>query len=281
AMLFVPKIETKGDMDPEAAVRGMAGKVGGALANKLAGAVGSSANQDVMALRNLVKKKKQSGSGSFLKRLGSNAAGQLLPDVVQRAATKTSYADIQAGLAAKGYVSMEMQYNPNSVRIYTTGGQIRQTQGTGDIGQSVYSDGKTRSTLSAQLVFQDVAASDAFWYEGMNYARAVNSVASTIKTVATGYSIQKPVNGLLSLMHFKRSKQVIFFWSEMFFHGELVSVQANYQMFNKVGHPIKATVDIQIQEPDLGQYYKSDNQAWDQAFDMAFGEAGLAQITKF
>ena len=56
----------------------------------------------------------------------------------------------------------------------------------------------------------------------------------------------------------------------MFFHGELISVGINYTMFNKNGHPIKATVDMQIQQTNGNATFKSDMDYWNEVLNTAF-----------
>ena len=56
----------------------------------------------------------------------------------------------------------------------------------------------------------------------------------------------------------------------MFFHGELISVNANYTMFNKQGHPIRAVVEMQIQQNNNNATFKSDLAYWNDVFDEAF-----------
>ena len=140
-------------------------------------------------------------------------------------------------------------------------------------------------------MFQDLNVSDAFLYEGLSpsisgiYETATSILNNTMKDakwggmVGGGYSVQVPVEGLLSLLHFKRTKQVIFVWSDMFFHGELTTVSAQYRMFNKLGHPVLATVDMSIDEPDDTARYASDTQSWRKAFDTLFGNAGIRQTS--
>ncbi len=282
AMLFVPKLSSAADLDPVAAISGLAGKAAAKLGGSIGADIKGMANQDVLALRALVGQKKASAKASGLNKFVSGA-GQILgdPNAAAKVEVKAAYAAIKTGLAAQNYVSMEMQYNPSSIRMYSTGGRLINTQGAGDMGARIRTNAQTRTTLTAQLVFQQVNESDAFWFEGINIARGINTAVNIAKTAfGDGYTVQPQVEALLSLIHFKTAKQVIFFWSQMFFHGELVSVNANYQMFNKLGYPIKATVDITLQEPDDSLEYESDNLAWEQAFDQAFGEAGISNVTK-
>ncbi len=281
AVLFVPKITSMTDLDPSAAVS----KLAGAAAKKLGGNIGddikSMASQDLLELRGLVAMKKKSAKSGF--KGVAQKAMQVLgdPNAADKAEISAMSTTLRTGLAARNYVAMTMQYNPSTIRLRSMGGEMLSNSGATDNGRKIKTNEHPRTNLSAQLVFQDISASDAFWYEGMNVARVINTGAAVAKTVfSEGYSVQAPVEALLSLLHFKNSKQVIFYWSQMFFHGELTSVNANYTMFNKLGNPIKATVDIEIQQPDKTAEFISDDKAWDQAFDMAFGDAGVGSVTK-
>ena len=74
----------------------------------------------------------------------------------------------------------------------------------------------------------------------------------------------------MSLLMLKPTRQIIFVWNNMFFHGELLSVDANFTMFNKLGHPIRAVVNIQIQQSNNNATFKSDLEYWDEVLDTVF-----------
>ena len=285
AMLFVPKATSNYAYD-----------------NKKASGM---ENRDVQALRDLLKSRYKS---STMKGLGVSkamkAAQQVAPgelagneDLSKKLdVKKASYNDIVKALGnleGNPYSVMQVQYNPSSIQYRSISGAIRSVSNAGDSGmtEAKIFDGTKQTTLSVQLVFQDLNVSDAFLYEGLSpsisgiYETATSILNNTMKDakwggmVGGGYSVQVPVEGLLSLLHFKRTKQVIFVWSDMFFHGELTTVSAQYRMFNKLGHPVLATVDMSIDEPDDTARYASDTQSWRKAFDTLFGNAGIRQTT--
>ena len=132
---------------------------------------------------------------------------------------------------------------------------------------------KGSTTLMIQLLFEKLNISDAFGATtlGLN----IDSAVDLAKDVATsvfgdGYSVKKPVEGIISLLTRKSTRQIIFCWNNMFFHGELMSVDANFNMFNKNGYPIMATVDMQIKQTDANATFASDQQYWEEALDRAF-----------
>ena len=119
----------------------------------------------------------------------------------------------------------------------------------------------------------------------MNAQELARTAASTVFNSIDGgeYSVQKECDGLLSLLNFKRLKQVIFVWSNMFFHGELTNVDVSYEMFNKLGNPILAKVRLVIQQSDSSKSvkYTSDDDQWNAALDIAFAQGGTAKMGKF
>ena len=180
-------------------------------------------------------------------------------------------------LALNSFQSMTVQYNPSSIQINAVaGGDYTQLQGPGDAGiRNVVQVTRPSSlTLRVQLVFDKINQTNAFsiYNQGFALGTVVNGVTSMVRE----YTIQPQVEGLISLLTYKNTRQVIFIWSEMFFHGELQGVEANYTMFNKQGKPIRATVDLMIKQSDSNKAFATDHEYWDKAFTKSFGEAGVA-----
>ena len=182
-------------------------------------------------------------------------------------------------MMATGFVPMRVQYNPTTLRMNTVGGRITKYTAMGDQNPNAVqnTDKKTSTYLSVQLVFEDIENTDAFGVTTL-FSDAAPSASQLVGAgigLATsifteGYSVRKQVEGLISLLMLKRTRQVIFVWNDMFFHGELLSVDANYSMFNKKGNPIKATVDMQIQQTNANATFKTDLDYWNEVMDQAF-----------
>lgn len=238
---------------------------------------GSAVNEDVSSLRSLLKKRNKT-SESIASRAGQVVTSASLTAKAVQA--KMSSAEMGAAMLSKGFLPMEVQYNPSSLQMNTVGGTIRKYSAMGNesMGAITSSDEPTSTFLSVQLVFEDINLADAFGSSSLalNADAAVDMAASTIKNfLGDGYSVKKPVEGLISLLMLKQTRQVIFCWNDMFFHGELIRVDANFTMFNKLGHPIRATVDLSIQQTDSNAAFVSDKQYWDDAFDAAFASKSL------
>lgn len=238
---------------------------------------GAAINEDVSSLRSLLKKRNK-GSEAVAERAGQMVTSAQLGAKAMQA--KMSEAEMGAAMLSKGFLPMEVQYNPSSLQMHTVGGTIRKytAMGNDNMGSVTSTDQATSTYLSVRLFFEDVNLSDAFGASSL--APNASQVIDNVKSIATnllgdGYSVKKPVEGLISLLMMKETRQVIFCWNDMFFHGELIQVNANFTMFNKLGHPIRATVDIQIQQTNANASFASDKQYWDDAFEAAFKEKGL------
>ncbi|MCR5097932.1 MAG: hypothetical protein K6B14_03185 [Lachnospiraceae bacterium] len=194
---------------------------------------------------------------------------------------------ITAAMAQGQYNVMEVQYNPRSINISANGGNMLVRPAAGDNGatQTQITSNVMRINFTVDLVFEAINVADAFHLEGlsMNAEELARTAASTVyNTFGDGYSVQNQCDGLLALLNFKRLKQVVFVWSNMFFHGELTNVDVSYEMFNKLGHPILAKVRLVIQQIDSTKSvkYVSDDGQWETAFDIAF-EGSSTKFGKF
>ncbi len=239
---------------------------------------GATTNQDVAALRSL-RKGRNKASEKLAERAGAVTNQAKL--AVESAKIKASEIETAVAMMASGFMPMNVQYNPTSLRMNTVAGTITQYKTMGDdTMNSVQNTDKKASTyLSVQLIFEDINNSDAFGAttlsEGGASASNIADMAKSgiINTFSNGFSVKRQVEGLMSLLMMKRTRQVIFVWNNMFFHGELISVNINYTMFNKLGHPIKATVDLQIQQTNGNATFKSDLEYWNEVLNVAFQKA--------
>lgn len=232
---------------------------------------GSSTNEDVMGLRSLIKKRDKNSS-KLAKRAGSVTSSTAL--AMNAMMNSMSKAELTAAALSKGFIPMEVQYNPSSLRMNTIAGKIRSYTAMGAENMNRYSttERKASTTLMVQLIFDKTNISDAFGATSLG--SSVDVAWDMAKDMGTnlfgeGYSVKKEVEGLISLLMDKYTRQVIFVWNDMFFHGELNMISANFTMFNKIGNPIRATVDLHIKQSDTNASFMSDREYWDDALDRA------------
>ncbi len=241
-------------------------------------------NKNISALRNVTKAGK---SSSIAKRMAKMKPGQVvgIGTIGSNQVSKAQSADeVNIALAQENFLRFEVQYNPNTISTRTSAGRHNDYRAMGDSGnRQLNTINRVPNTyLDVQLVFEDINVQDAFMTENLNptVANAVDMVGNVIRTVNNdNHSIKDQVEGILSLLITENSRRVVFFWSEMFFHGVVESVQATYTMFNKLGDPIKATVDLTIRQAAGGEAYKSDIEYWDKAYKQVFQENGAVSST--
>lgn len=236
-------------------------------------------NKNISALRNVTKAGK---SSSIAKRMEKMKPGQVVGigtiGSTQQAKSQSAL-EASTALAQENFLRFEVQYNPNTISTRTSAGRYPEYRAMGDSGTKQFYMVEREATtyLDVQLIFEDVNVQNAFMTENLNptAANAIDMIGNVARTVMDdNYSIKNQVEGLVSLLIKQNTRRVVFFWSEMFFHGVVESVDATYTMFNKLGDPIKATVNLTIRQAASGDEYKSDAEYWDKAYKQIFKESG-------
>lgn len=183
-----------------------------------------------------------------------------------------------------GYLALEVQYNPNAIYLETQAGKQVQYSG-GDLGNGSNNQitqiiQPVATTMSFQLVFDDMNPQDAFMLENIapTVGNTISGVSDVIKKKKGGYSVQAQLDGLMSLLTQDVTRQVIFYWARMCFRGELVSVNNRYTMFNKDGNPIRGVVELSIRQGNEGEY-RYDERYWEEAFDRAFEDSISGKVS--
>lgn len=180
-------------------------------------------------------------------------------------------------MAGSGFLALEVQYNPNSIHIDTQAGKQVQYSG-GSLGnasnnQLIQYIQPVLSTMSFQLVFDDMNPEDAFMMENtaLTAGNLISETGNLARKARGAYSVQNQMDGLMSLLTQDVTRQVIFYWAKMCFQGELISVNNRYTMFNKDGNPIRGVVDLSICQDESKSSH--DSIYWEEAFTRAFGDA--------
>lgn len=242
----------------------------------------------ILCVRKMSASGKESGTG--LAKAASDAARlqQTLLKSTENAlnglaeintAASQTFKDIRStAMAGSGYLAMEVQYNPSSIYLDTQAGRQVEYSG-GNLGSSATNQivqvlQPVATTMSFQLVFDDMNLRDAFMLENtaLTAGNAISAVAKTVKNKNGGYSVQAQIDGLMALLTREETRQMIFYWGKMCFHGELTGVSSKYTMFNKDGNPIRGTVDLTLRQGS-GSIFQQDDVYWDEAFTNAFGDA--------
>ena len=226
--------------------------------------------------------KKASDLQKRLLKSTEDALNGLLEDNRGGSQTFRSLTGKNGAMAGSGYLALEVQYNTSSISMSTQAGKQVQYSG-GSLGQGGANQitqivQPVSTTMSFQLVFDDMNPQDAFVLENMapTAGNLVSGTADVARKVRGAYSVQAQMDGLMSLLTQPVTRKVIFYWAKMCFQGELVSVSSRYTMFNKDGNPIRGMVDLTIRQ---GEESGFDVAYWDEAFTRTFGDPGTDQIS--
>ena len=190
-----------------------------------------------------------------------------------------TYNDILSDVEGNGFIALEMQYNPSSVRLDTSAGMQMEYTGSADTTHLTTRNAPVTTTLSCDLLFDNVNPMDAFMIgdnplTGFSASNLANSFMSIGK--GENFSVQRQMEGLFSLITIPQARGVIFFWGSMSFRGFVTQVENQYTMFNKKGAPVRGIVRISIMQgggsPGIGQkkVKNYDKEHWNKMFDETF-----------
>ena len=175
-----------------------------------------------------------------------------------------------------GYQIFKVKYNPSKIQMDSKAGSILQS---GPCGEGTNT--KTQIIMPAQtfmnfeIILDEENHQDAFMFDkvsNLSGGAIISDAAGVVKNFQDeeGYTVRPLVEALIGCLTQAETRQVVFFWSEMAFAGEVVSIDARYTMFNPIGNPIRAVVRFTIKQ---GSEENVDETYWENAFD-AMGKGG-------
>ncbi|MDE6640494.1 MAG: hypothetical protein K2K63_08220 [Acetatifactor sp.] len=144
-----------------------------------------------------------------------------------------------------------VQFNPSEISLSGYGGGLfRKTDYSEKGGNIGYGKASVRINLNVKLIFDKTDPQDAFMEDKFNMS-TTGILTGTAKAVrsATGKkdnSVQAEVEGFIAALRSKYTRQITFQWGTMNYTGILNRVSAQYTMFNVLGLPIRAYVDLSL-----------------------------------
>lgn len=187
------------------------------------------------------------------------------------------------------YFYFEFQYNPESITLSSSAGSTQTRQGPSEAGINniTRTNVNANTMLSLHLWFYDLNTKDAFTADKLVLASLADA-ANAVQAKTCTYSVQKEVEGLMSLLMQHSTRQVIFVYGSTIFKGELEQCEAQYKMFNTGGNPIAAEVSLQIRQSShyyvegsknqKGESYENldayDESYWNNALNTFIGNPG-------
>ena len=177
----------------------------------------------------------------------------------------------------KEFIKIEVQYNPQSIRMYSAiGKQQELDRKDNGMNRLIISNLSGKTRMSFDLIFDDMDIVDSFMLDGVpvNITGVVNKGIDAFKHRGTKHSVRKQMDAIMSLLSSLRTQQVIFAWSKMTFRGMLTNVTNTYTMFNTEGNPVRGTMHIEItQESKEDNIIAYDKTEWEKAFKNRFSQS--------
>ena len=177
----------------------------------------------------------------------------------------------------------KVQFNPSSLHI---SGYVENESLNMDFSKKNKSD-ELKATgmelqlhMNVQLIFDQVSPRLAFNEDMTNISPSsiIKSAAAEIAGLIysknrRNNSVQTEVEGFLAATQSSRTKKIQFAWGEMAYSGILRNVNAKYTMFDMLGRPVRATVNLSIFliDPNIS---RTDMGYWGKAYKKLF-EAGV------
>lgn len=209
---------------------------------------------------------------------GAISAAQLAQNLLKE---KKSLLRTNKEAANGGYHMLKVKYNPSRIQLDSRTGSFMQAGPGGAVANALSQiTMPAQTTLSFELLFDEENHQDAFMFDkitNLSAGAVVSDAAGMAKTRSgEGYTVRPQVEALIGMLTQSETRQVVFYWSDMAFAGEVVSVDAKYTMFNSNGNPIRAVVRLTIQQGGEDRNGLEDAY-WDKAFDELDGSgSGIA-----
>lgn len=152
----------------------------------------------------------------------------------------------RANLKARKFI---VQFNPSSLKITARGGGRYPISNYGSVGDNQAGKIEYRAldpyiTVGFTLIFDETNLADAFMEE--RFTLGATTVAKNIATAAVGkeYTVRPRVEGFLAALRNEAHRTMIFQWGTLRYTGVLNTLSCTYTMFNTVGNPIRAEVQL-------------------------------------
>ncbi len=229
------------------------------------------------AIDNTAQKLAEQKGGMFtLGASGQQLSTETNPAAQGNSSTEKTVSSIESIVKKSGYHIFRVKYNPSKIQIESRAGSFLQP-GPGGPGTNTLSQitMPTQTYMNFEILLDEENHQDAFMFDkvtNLSIGAGVSDIAGIVKNLRNdeGYTVRPLVEALIGILTQSETRQVVFFWSEMAFAGEVVSIDARYTMFNPIGNPIRAVVKLTILQ---GSEEQVDETYWNNAFDN-MGEGG-------
>jgi len=191
-----------------------------------------------------------------------------------------------------------VQFNPTSLQLtgyaggliqkldYTAGKKPKKNDGQAPPEQpgknenkdhpksAAYTVGNTTISLNVSLLFDSCDPMDAFMSDKINLSPTGVTTGIIKAGMSMGgkkkVSVQKDVEAFIAALRNRYTRKIIFYWGDFEYKGILRNVTATYVMFNVMGEPVRAHVDLGMicVDKDLS---KKSLKVWQDKYREIFG----------
>ena len=201
-----------------------------------------------------------------LEAAGSSAGAQAVSDVM-------GFIGLQTHV-------MQVQYNPSSLAMQATAEEVSFSclQQNIDAGIPNQNIRPPMVMLAVELIFDAVNPQDAFMLDKTRISAGtiVSDVSGIVQNKKHGgYTVQPQTEGLIAALIRPDTRLVTFRWADMAFTGQIVEVQADYNMFSVSGKPIRSKVRMNIAQQVESD---ADFQYWDKALNKMFKDTNPVDL---
>ncbi|MBQ9549549.1 MAG: hypothetical protein IJU87_01930 [Lachnospiraceae bacterium] len=191
-----------------------------------------------------------------------------------------------------------VQFNPSTLQLtgyaggliqkldYTSGKKPKRNDGQAPPDQpgehqhrmppksAAYTVGNTTISLNVSLFFDSCDPQDAFMSDKINLSPTGVTTGIVKAGLSIGgkkkVSIQKDVEAFIAALRNRYTRKIIFHWGDFEYKGILRNVTATYVMFNVMGEPVRAHVDLGMicVDKDLS---KKSLKVWQDKYREVFG----------
>lgn len=170
-----------------------------------------------------------------------------------------------------------LQFNPSEFQVYASALPVNKIDATGKANalDAMQSPGLTFST---SFWFDTETTLECFpCDQAGSTTDSVKAITSFAKDLKNGPPTVRPtVEAFLAALRNPFTRMLSFRWCDFFFTGELLSIGSTYTMFSSSGAPVRAQVEMRIQQKLDDHILKP----WYDNFDNVIGSKGRQSFTQ-
>lgn len=184
--------------------------------------------------------------------------------------------DSLKSMSADGGVSkiFRMQFNPTQFQVYATSYPPPELDVQG-CAPALSQQTPVLPTFTTSFWFDQSTAWECFPGDKFDGGLAPTNIAKNAMTAvkkkrSSEPNVQQKAEAFLAALRDPHTRMISFRWADFVFTGELLSVGVTYTMFATDGTPVRAQVDMRMQQKDIAALFKPWTNAYDTLRNASF-----------